>query len=609
MNEDQVRGLLERVAGKKMSIDEAVGELKVMPFQCLPGARVDSHRALRCGFPEVIFCQGKRPADIEAISRAILGGSDRLLATRADREAFRALAREHASDLVALGVDHVIVGAVEFPSLCGGAQDCNNYAWVYRPIEVLFREWKALRDQGVPTPQVAVWADVPPGDGANMYRALLKLCDKYRDSGLVLTDRSDPLRPRPLFLIRDATGIDGLPPPNENASPDETKVQEIEARGYTVVRMWGDDWAGLGRWSFQAPCRSGDKNATQIVGMASCGQRYTTCTATGAFSPAADPCQSAAPLGLQLAVNPSYQTLYSSASLYAAGRLDGLTYAKQFQRALEVRPDYLSASFWNEHVGAPEALSPGLQANPYFYPMGLEHDTSLPDGRRHFVDLFGSEYTRDLEPVFVPGTAEIDRSMYDLAASCLRVYRSGASACTDAREACCTKLASQRYKNLYSLTYADDYLLTDNEGEKDYWTRVVPIAREICSHGDGRTKFCTTGDPGQPGLHLDNEETGLTPPLVVFAEDGPQRRPIYRCHTGRAHMISIDPGCEGFRPEGGGPLGYVSTVRTTETPRELHRCYSTLTGTHRHTIGRDTAGRPVCPSGYGLDDMTFGYVR
>jgi pyridinium-3,5-biscarboxylic acid mononucleotide synthase len=91
MNEEQVRELLAEVAEGRLAVDAAVKRLKLLPYQRLPSARVDSHRALRTGFPEVIFCQSKEPRDIEAIARAILRTSDRLLATRAGPEAYRAI--------------------------------------------------------------------------------------------------------------------------------------------------------------------------------------------------------------------------------------------------------------------------------------------------------------------------------------------------------------------------------------------------------------------------------------------------------------------------------------------------------------------------------------
>ena len=71
-----------------MDITEALARLQALPYQDLGFAKVDHHRALRKGFPEVIFGQGKTPEQIAAIAREILTRSDKLLATRASPEAF-----------------------------------------------------------------------------------------------------------------------------------------------------------------------------------------------------------------------------------------------------------------------------------------------------------------------------------------------------------------------------------------------------------------------------------------------------------------------------------------------------------------------------------------
>lgn len=93
MKRDELREILESVRGGRMTVSQALRRLPGEPFEDLACARVDHDRAARCGFPEVIFCQGKRPADITVIARAILRRSDRLLATRADRAAYQAVKR------------------------------------------------------------------------------------------------------------------------------------------------------------------------------------------------------------------------------------------------------------------------------------------------------------------------------------------------------------------------------------------------------------------------------------------------------------------------------------------------------------------------------------
>ena len=97
MTPEELRQLLRRVQAEETTIDDACAVLRRAPFVELEDAHVDQHRALRCGFPEVIFCQGKRPESIRAISQAILSESDVLLATRADAAAAAAV-REAAAD-------------------------------------------------------------------------------------------------------------------------------------------------------------------------------------------------------------------------------------------------------------------------------------------------------------------------------------------------------------------------------------------------------------------------------------------------------------------------------------------------------------------------------
>ena len=96
MTQEEIRKLLKRVWAQKVSVEDAIREIKIEPYEEISCARIDHHREVRCGFPEVIFCQRKRPEDITEIARAILRHSNCLLATRADEEAFRAVRKAHA---------------------------------------------------------------------------------------------------------------------------------------------------------------------------------------------------------------------------------------------------------------------------------------------------------------------------------------------------------------------------------------------------------------------------------------------------------------------------------------------------------------------------------
>jgi hypothetical protein len=86
MEERNLRNLLAKTRDGEMSIDDAIAVLRRLPFEDLASARVDTHRALRCGFGEVIFAQGKTPAQVAEIFAKLAEASDNVLATRATPE-------------------------------------------------------------------------------------------------------------------------------------------------------------------------------------------------------------------------------------------------------------------------------------------------------------------------------------------------------------------------------------------------------------------------------------------------------------------------------------------------------------------------------------------
>ncbi|MBU2549406.1 MAG: nickel pincer cofactor biosynthesis protein LarB [Proteobacteria bacterium] len=87
MNVDRLKDLLERVGRGQSSVEQALGELKTLPFEGLEWATVDHHRGLRHGYPEVIFGQGKTPEDILAIMERMVAAGDNVLVTRLMAEA------------------------------------------------------------------------------------------------------------------------------------------------------------------------------------------------------------------------------------------------------------------------------------------------------------------------------------------------------------------------------------------------------------------------------------------------------------------------------------------------------------------------------------------
>jgi NCAIR mutase (PurE)-related protein len=86
MNRDQVRELLARVQRGEIDVDQAVESLARLPFTDVSGARVDTHRALRGGLPEVVYAPGKTVEQIGEIVRALRKAGQDVLVTRVETE-------------------------------------------------------------------------------------------------------------------------------------------------------------------------------------------------------------------------------------------------------------------------------------------------------------------------------------------------------------------------------------------------------------------------------------------------------------------------------------------------------------------------------------------
>src|SRR5258708_38144997 len=95
MDVQRLRVLLEEVSSGTVPVDEALFRLRDLPYEDLEFAKLDHHRALRTGFPEVIYCPGKSIDHILQISDKLLHRSHKILATRVTPEVSAALTAQH----------------------------------------------------------------------------------------------------------------------------------------------------------------------------------------------------------------------------------------------------------------------------------------------------------------------------------------------------------------------------------------------------------------------------------------------------------------------------------------------------------------------------------
>ena len=91
MNKDEIKNLLEAVKDNKVNIEEAIEKLEDLPFKDLGFAKIDNHREMRVGYPEVIYCEGKTVEQVRDIVKFMVTKNNNILGTRANEEMYNAV--------------------------------------------------------------------------------------------------------------------------------------------------------------------------------------------------------------------------------------------------------------------------------------------------------------------------------------------------------------------------------------------------------------------------------------------------------------------------------------------------------------------------------------
>ncbi len=157
MDQDHLRTLLEQVRAGAVEIDAALERLRHLPYEDLGFAKVDHHRALRHGMPEVVFGKGKTPDQVSAIVKTLLATSQNVLVTRADDRAAARLQSEHkenieyfpASGTIRFWRDRSPRGKGKIAVVCAGTSDLPVAEEAQITAEVMGNEVDAINDVGV----------------------------------------------------------------------------------------------------------------------------------------------------------------------------------------------------------------------------------------------------------------------------------------------------------------------------------------------------------------------------------------------------------------------------------------------------------------------------
>jgi pyridinium-3,5-biscarboxylic acid mononucleotide synthase len=156
MDQDQLRALFEQVRAGTVDLDTAMTRMRHMPFEDLGFAKVDHHRALRQGMPEVILAKGKTPEQVVAIAGSLLQNSTNVLITRADREC-AALVTEKLdcaeylplSGAIRFWRDRTVHGKGTIAVVCAGTSDIPVAEEAQVTAELMGNQVDAIYDVGV----------------------------------------------------------------------------------------------------------------------------------------------------------------------------------------------------------------------------------------------------------------------------------------------------------------------------------------------------------------------------------------------------------------------------------------------------------------------------
>lgn len=119
MNKDELKIFLERIKNEEISIDDGVEKIKKLEYDDLGYAKIDNHREIRNGYPEVIYCENKSNEHIKGIIENMLKTGNNILATRATRENYEYV-KDIDSDIEYYEIPRLIVIKKKEIKISGG---------------------------------------------------------------------------------------------------------------------------------------------------------------------------------------------------------------------------------------------------------------------------------------------------------------------------------------------------------------------------------------------------------------------------------------------------------------------------------------------------------
>ena len=155
MDSQHLKNLLQQVQSGQVDLDTALHRLKKLPFEDLGYAKLDFHRCIRSGVPEVIYCEGKTVEQIQGITAKLAQHHSNILATRVDRKVFEGIKKTvkdckyHETARIVVIKPRPVEHVGNIAVVCAGTSDIPVAEEAAVTAEVLGNKVKRIYDVGV----------------------------------------------------------------------------------------------------------------------------------------------------------------------------------------------------------------------------------------------------------------------------------------------------------------------------------------------------------------------------------------------------------------------------------------------------------------------------
>ena len=454
--------------------------------------------------------------------------------------------KKHAEMLYNGGFDYIAIDITNWPIVGPTSTDVS----IIRPLENLFEEWLELRSQGYNTPDIALWVSSPfvnatSGTGTMWQYLLDHFYNNETRAQLIWHKKSNDDKNNndnnklTFFLVGQG---------KYNSTVDALIQKNGGRNNINTVVMWalfGETTYENDVWGFFSACvtPSGGFTTSQIGTGGDCNQ-YSS-SKNGKVD--------------EISASGGYMLTQCSLPFASPGHMRGLVMQRLFKKILNNSPENVFLSSFNEHIGGRQ---PAVFHSNVAYNMGLPND---PQKNNVWVDTYGAEFSRDIEP-----TVEGGSKVWDVTVSCIEMYKKEITCKDSPSSPCCTTYDKLIWYNAYSLinTKNGDSLITNSINEKNKLINNGSNSwKEVCHSIAGPSVFCVDG----------SIKDGRNGPFMLFNIWNATNtvKAVYRCisNNNKMHYLSNDLKCEGFGTNEF-TLGYTSTKRGVETLRELFRCES-----------------------------------